>query len=90
VTATIGEAEPPVQGLLYGGEISSSDFRLGLPAAETWLVSVTPCNVGRARHCGTSLTGLPVSFHDLLFEGTGPASLSWVVMSSMGKGACHG
>jgi hypothetical protein len=43
----------------------------GSSAAETWLVSVTRCNVSRARHCGTSIVGLPVSFHDLSFEGTG-------------------
>jgi hypothetical protein len=44
----------------------------GSSAAETWLVSVTRCNVGRAQPCGTSIIGLPVSFHDLSFEGAGP------------------
>jgi hypothetical protein len=33
---------------------------------------VTRCNVGTARHCGTSIIGLPVPFHDLSFEGTAP------------------
>jgi hypothetical protein len=43
--------------------------RSGSSAAETSLVWVTARNVGRARHCGTSLIGLPVSFHHLSFEG---------------------
>jgi hypothetical protein len=44
----------------------------GSSGAETRLVSVTRSNVGRGRHCGTSIIGLPVSFLDLSFERTGP------------------
>jgi hypothetical protein len=51
---------------------------LGSAAAETWLVSVSRRNLGRLQHCGTSIIGLPVSFLDLSFEGTGLAGAEWV------------
>lgn len=56
----------------YGRLCADSNVANGSSAAETWLVSVTGCNVGRVQHCGTSIIGLPVSFLDLSFGSTGP------------------
>jgi len=54
----------------------------GSSSAQTWLVSVTRCNVGRARHCGTSIIRLPVSFLDLSIERTGPG---WRRVRAIGR-----
>jgi hypothetical protein len=35
--------------------------------------TVTQFNVSRAWHCGTSIPGMPVCFHNMSFEGTAPS-----------------
>jgi hypothetical protein len=61
--------------------LSHPQVGFGSSAAETWLVSVTACNVDGARHCGNSIIGLPVSFYDLAFKRAG---LGWIRAGATG------